>query len=68
MSAPRVSAPKAQMFGFASQISISQVSRIVMPAAARCFSQTIRVAEESATSNAEEGKFYTANLSGPAST
>lgn len=61
MSAPRVSAPKAQMFGFATQISISQVTRIVLPAAARCFSQTIRAAEEYATSNAEEGECPAAN-------
>ncbi|KUI62309.1 Cytoplasmic dynein 1 intermediate chain 2 [Cytospora mali] len=53
VSASRVPATKAQVLGFVTRISVPQVSRIVFPAAARCFSQTIRVAEEASTSNAQ---------------
>lgn len=53
MSASRAPATKAQMLGVATQISVSQVPRMFMPAAVRCFSQTIRLAEEAVTPNAE---------------
>lgn len=63
VSAPRVSAPKAQMLAFATQTSVSQVSRVVMPAAVRCFSQTIRLAEEAATPSAESQQQSTTQFS-----
>ncbi|KAL1861725.1 hypothetical protein Daus18300_008694 [Diaporthe australafricana] len=50
VSASRAPATKAQMFGIATQIS---APRFVVPAAVRCFSQTLRVNEEPATNVAE---------------
>jgi hypothetical protein len=53
VSASLAPATKAQMLGVATQIS---APRIVIPAAVRCFSQTLRVANEESATNTGEGQ------------
>lgn len=52
VSASRAPATKVQMLGVATQIS---APRIIVPVAVRCFSQTLRVANEEPATNIEEG-------------
>lgn len=52
VSASRAPATKVQMLGVATQIS---APRIIVPAAVRCFSQTLRVANEEPATNIAEG-------------
>lgn len=52
VSASRAPGAKAQMLGVATQIS---APRVVVPAAVRCFSQTLRVANEEPATNISEG-------------